>query len=85
MQSATVWGMTTQIAVRLPDEMVRFLDDSVAAGVGSSRAAVVTGALEREIRRQAALKDVRILAEAGPADDLDGLVAWSAQELPVED
>lgn len=85
MQSATVWGMTTQIAVRLPDEMVRFLDDSVAAGVGSSRAAVVTGALEREIRRQAALKDARILAEAGAADDLDGLVAWSAQELPVED
>lgn len=70
--------MTTQIAVRLPDELVRFLDRSVADGVAPSRAALVTSAVEREMRRLIALRDVEILAELGAADDLDAVVDWSA-------
>ena len=51
--------MSTQIAVRLPDEMVAFLDRAVAAGEAPSRAALVTSALEREMRRLVAEHDAR--------------------------
>ncbi len=78
-------GMTTQIAVRLPDEMVAFLDRSVAAGRASSRAALVAAALEREMRRQDALRDAEILGTKGAADDLDDLVAWSVAHASLED
>jgi Arc/MetJ-type ribon-helix-helix transcriptional regulator len=77
--------MTTQIAVRLPDEMVAFLDRTVATGKASSRAALVAAAVEREMRRQAAQQDAEIMAEHGPADDLDDLVQWSSTHLEVED
>ncbi len=70
--------MSIQIAVRLPDEMVEFLDHAVADGVASSRAALVTRAVEREMRRVAAERDVAILRQTGPEDDLDELVVWSA-------
>lgn len=77
--------MTTQIAIRLPDDMVSFLDKSVAAGDAPSRAALVARALEREMRRQAAELDAAILRERGAADDLDELVAWSLTHVTVED
>ena len=77
--------MTTQIAVRLPDEMVEFLDRNVAAGRASSRAALVAVAVEREMRLQAGQRDVEILTAAGPADDLDDVVTWSSTRALVED
>lgn len=77
--------MTIQIAVRLPEQMVTFLDKAVAAGTAASRAALVAHALEREMRRQAAENDAAILREAGTADDLDELVAWSASRAAIED
>lgn len=77
--------MTTQIAVRLPDEMVRFLDRVVAGGKAPSRAALVATAVEREMRRQAALEDVGILTARGTADDLDALVVWSVSQVETED
>ncbi|WP_309647917.1 ribbon-helix-helix domain-containing protein [Nocardioides sp.] len=77
--------MSTQIAVRLPDEMVAFLDRGVAAGKATSRAALVAAALEREMRRQAAEHDADVLREHGSADDLDDLVTWSSTHLDVED
>ncbi|GAB3624171.1 hypothetical protein GCM10027418_22550 [Mariniluteicoccus endophyticus] len=77
--------MTTQIAVRLPDELVSFLDRSVADGLVSSRAALVSRAIEREMRRQAALTDSMILAAQGTQDDLDDLVAWTTSNAPFED
>ena len=69
--------MSTQIAVRLPDQMVAFLDNAVAQGRATSRAALVSSALEREMRRQAAEADAAILRAQGPADDLDSLVDWT--------
>ena len=78
-------GMSTQIAVRLPDEMVAFLDRTVATGKARSRAALVAAAVEREMRRQAADQDAQILREHGPGDDLDDLVQWSSTHLEVED
>ena len=77
--------MSTQIAIRLPDDMVAFLDKSVAAGDAPSRAALVARAVEREMRRQVAEQDAVILRERGTADDLDELVNWSVAHTPVED
>lgn len=77
--------MTTQIAVRLPDEMVLFLDQAVASGQAPSRAALVASAVEREMRRLAAERDAQILRDQGAADDLDELVQWSSTRLDLED
>jgi len=74
--------MSTQIAVRLPDDVVAYLDRAVAEGRAPSRAALVTRALERQMRADAARTDAAILTETGADDDLDDLVAWSSQHLP---
>jgi len=73
--------MSKQIAVRLPDELVDFVDEIVDAGAGRSRAAVVTRALERERRRVIAVRDAQILACTGPDPELTGL-AEHAVGLP---
>ncbi|MBA2349569.1 MAG: antitoxin [Solirubrobacterales bacterium] len=67
--------MSKQIAVRLPEELVEFVDATVSAGGARSRAAVVTRALERERRRAVAARDVELLAAAGEDEEL---VAFSA-------
>lgn len=85
MHRDTMGSMSTQIAVRLPDEMVEFLDRSVARGEAPSRAALVTSALEREMRRLAAEHDVAVLTERGTADDLDVVVEWTAAHVDVGD
>ncbi|MGI8749423.1 MAG: YlcI/YnfO family protein [Thermoleophilaceae bacterium] len=65
--------MSKQIAVRLPDDLVDFVDEIVGSGDERSRAAVVSRALERERRRVAAEGDARILARTGPDRGLAGL------------
>jgi Arc/MetJ-type ribon-helix-helix transcriptional regulator len=77
--------MSTQIAVRLPEEMVAFLDKAVADGKATSRAALVSAAVEREMRRQAAEADASILHKAGAADDLDSLVNWATNHIDIAD
>jgi Arc/MetJ-type ribon-helix-helix transcriptional regulator len=67
------YGMSKQIAVRLSDELVEFVDEVVNSGAGRSRAAVVTRALEREHRRFLATRDAQILARTGPDPELAGL------------
>lgn len=71
--------MTFQIAVRLPDEMVEFVDRLVAAGEAPSRASVLERALAREIRRHTAEQDAAILADAGPDPELAGLAEYAAR------
>ena len=70
--------MTKQIAVRLPDELVEFVDGIVDSGAGRSRAAVVARALERERRRTVAARDAEILARTGPDPELAGLAEHAA-------
>jgi Arc/MetJ-type ribon-helix-helix transcriptional regulator len=70
--------MSKQIAVRLPDELVDFVDELVGSGAGRSRAAVVTVALEREQRRAIAARDAEILARTGPDPELTGLAEHAA-------
>jgi len=66
-------GMTKQIAVRLSDELVEFVDELVESGTERSRAAVVSRALERERRRAIAARDAEILARTGSDSELRGL------------
>jgi Arc/MetJ-type ribon-helix-helix transcriptional regulator len=70
--------MSKQIAVRLPDELVAFVDEIVGSGGENSRAAVVTRALERERRRAIAARDAEILARGGPDPELAGLAEHAA-------
>ncbi|MEY2515747.1 MAG: hypothetical protein QOJ89_3105 [bacterium] len=65
--------MSKQIAVRLPDDIVDFLDTLVKDGKASSRAAVVTRALQRERRRAIAAQDAAILARTAADTDMDDL------------
>jgi Arc/MetJ-type ribon-helix-helix transcriptional regulator len=71
--------MSKQIAVRLPDDLVEFVDDLVEQGSARSRAVVVTRALERARRRTAAARDATILADAGADPDMDSLVEHVAR------
>ncbi|MGN6371575.1 MAG: YlcI/YnfO family protein [Solirubrobacteraceae bacterium] len=75
--------MSKQIAVRLPDALVEFVDEAVSSGAGRSRAAIVTRALERERRRALAARDAEILARTGPDPDLVGLAGYAAA-VPLE-
>lgn len=72
-----------QIAVRLADDLVEFVDRIVDSGQARSRAAVVTQALEREHRRAVARRDAEILARTGRDPDLVGL-AEHAFKLPLD-
>lgn len=76
--------MTTQIAVRLPDELVTFIDELVGQGRAASRAAVVARALERERRRELASRDAAILAQEGPDRAMDELAEY-ARAVPLDD
>ncbi len=64
--------MSQQVTVRLPEELVAFIDAQVHDGRASSRAAVVAAAVERERRRQLAERDAAILAAARAHGDVDG-------------
>jgi len=69
--------MSTQITVRLPDDLVSMVDTLVSSGRARSRASVVERALERELRRELAARDVAILQGHLPDDDMDALAAWA--------
>jgi Arc/MetJ-type ribon-helix-helix transcriptional regulator len=65
--------MSKQIAIRLDESLVEFVDQIVGSGKQPSRAAVVARALERERRRAIAVRDAEILAASDPDPDLAGL------------
>ena len=64
--------MSKQIAVRLPDDLVEFVDALVKDGDAKSRATVVRRALQRERRRAIAARDAEILG-SGIDADMDAL------------
>lgn len=76
--------MTRQIAVRLPDELVDFIDRLVEGGQASSRAGVVTRAIERERRRHVAARDAAILAGCAGDPEFDPLAKYAAI-TPLDD
>jgi Arc/MetJ-type ribon-helix-helix transcriptional regulator len=77
--------VSTQIAVRLPDQLVEFIDRLVSDGRAPSRAAVVSRALQREQRREIAARDAAILAATAPEDDDLDLLAHHVVSVPLDD
>lgn len=75
-----VVDMSTQIAVRVPDELLAEVDRAAADG-GSSRAAVVVRALEHYRMRLLAERDAAILAETGDYDELAGLAGSASLDV----
>lgn len=79
--------MSTQIAIRLPDELVEHLDHQVRNGVAGNRTELIRRLLTRELRRADIEAELAVLAQPwDDSDDLAGLVAWAGrQSLPLED
>lgn len=78
--------MTTQIAVRLPDELVAYVDQAVADGRVKSRAELVSRLIARDARRQRAEEDLQRLIDAGALQDDDALaMARATATTPLDD
>lgn len=75
--------VSTQIAVRLPDEIVDYLDEQVRSGRVRSRAELITRLLAREQRRDRALIDLDRIGGSDRRDDLDDSVR-SARRTPLD-
>jgi len=65
--------VSTQIAVRLPEELVAYVDQAVASGRVKSRAELVSKLIARDARRQRAEEDLQRLIDAGALEDADAL------------
>lgn len=79
-------GMSKQIAVRLPEDLVEYLDGQVRVGAASSRAVAVARALGRERRRTRAAQDLAVLLGERDDEDPDRLddLAEFARRLPID-
>ena len=78
--------MSTQIAVRLPDELVAYVDQAVASGRVRSRAELVSRLIARDARRQRAEEDLQRLIDAGVLEDDEALaMARATSSTPIED
>ena len=78
--------MSTQIAVRLPDELVAYVDREVAAGRSKSRAALVARLIERDVRRRKAERDLQLLAKRGVLHDEELLaIVRSVADTPISE
>ena len=79
-------GMSKQTAVRLPDDLVDFLDTLVADGRFDSRAAIVTRELKRLKRRIEAEQDAEIYRREGDDPELLAIAEhMSRHPVPLED
>ena len=77
--------MSTQIAVRLPDELVAHVDRAVASGRVKSRAELVSRLIARDARRQRAEEDLQRLIEADALDDPEALaMARATSATPID-
>jgi Arc/MetJ-type ribon-helix-helix transcriptional regulator len=86
-QTGTITSVSIQIAVRLPDELVAYVDQAVAAGRVKSRAELVARLIERDARRQRAEEDLQRLIRRGAVNDPEALaIVESVAEtaLPID-
>lgn len=77
-QFGIVTGMSIQLTVRLPDDLVNWIDER-ASQAALSRAAVIAAAVERERRRAVAERDAAILAASTNDDDADGIAEFGSK------
>lgn len=79
-------GMSKQIAVRLPDDLVDFLDALITEGRFDSRAAIVSRELKRFKRRVEAERDAEIYRREGDDPELVAIAEHMTQHpIPLED
>lgn len=72
--------------MRLPDELVAYVDRAVADGWVKSRAELVTRLIARDARRQRAEEDFQQLVAAGALDDTEALaMARATSATPLGD
>ena len=78
--------MTTQVAVRLPDDLAATLDAFIADGRVENRSSAIVGALRRELHRLLSERDIEILMKRGGDHDPE-LDAWVnvAAKTPFDD
>lgn len=69
--------MSAQITVRLPEDLVSYVDELVDAGIGS-RAVVVARALTMYRQQLRGEDDARILETTGDYDDFDELTSFAS-------
>jgi Arc/MetJ-type ribon-helix-helix transcriptional regulator len=79
-QSGTIDRVSTQIAVRLPDHLVAFLDKLVEEGRARSRAHAVTKALMKYERQLSAEHDAEIYATTPDDPDMAALAEWNSRQ-----
>jgi Arc/MetJ-type ribon-helix-helix transcriptional regulator len=79
--------MSIQIAVRLPDEQVAFLDREISQGHASSRAELVSKALRRMERERIASADLEVIIASGgnPYSELEGMLGQLVATYPAID
>ncbi|HEY8820396.1 MAG TPA: ribbon-helix-helix domain-containing protein [Dermatophilaceae bacterium] len=79
--------MSTQIAVRLPDAQVAFLDREISQGHAHSRAELVSMALRRMERERIAARDLQIIIASGgnPYSELEGMLEALVTSYPELD
>jgi len=79
--------MSIQIAVRLPDEQVAFLDREISQGHASSRAELVSKALRRMQRERIASADLEVIIASGgnPYSELEGMLEQLVATYPAID
>ena len=75
--------MSTQIAVRLPDELAAYLDQAVATGRVKSRVELVSRLIARDARRQRAEENLQRLIDAGGLDDDDAIAMAMAMAMAM--
>lgn len=71
--------MSTQMTIRIDDDMAAFIDKAARSGEGS-RADIINRAIRREVRRRAAQKDAQIYAASTDPDlESDEYEAWATR------
>jgi len=76
--------MSIQIAVRLDEDLVHWVDEVVAGGEASGRAALIERALRRERRRMAAERDAAIYAASADPELAAIVKATSRRRLDID-
>jgi Arc/MetJ-type ribon-helix-helix transcriptional regulator len=77
-------AVSTQIAVRLPEDLVAYVDAAIAEGRVKSRAELVARLIARDARRHRAEQDLRRLAERGALRDEEMLaIARATADTPL--
>lgn len=75
---------TRQISLRISEPLVSAMDEAVKSGLAKSRAELVDGAVERELRRLITLRDLETIA-VNPDPEIDFIVSAAKGRVRFDD